>query len=404
MQPSSSDLYESSLITVPASFPRYPGAVIIPQTSNKPEDYRLQICYRKYKTKSQISDVPKVNIVFLHGNGMNKGIWHYHVDKLFNHFKRNEKSNYQINSVLAIDTANHGDSAAINKDKLGHVYGWYDGSKDVIDIVKKHESEDFFSKNTINLLVGHSMGGFQALYTCYLEPELFDCCIPINPVCYMDDETAELHLFAFNTWYQSGKIKSHFDIPAGSNWKDVIENHYKKESFFKKFDPTVVANMIEDELNGDLKHDNVSERVTVDLNTPAIQEYICYYNSQVFVPHGMEVFDKVTTPVYHVVGDKDTTSENGIQSTRHVLKSVLTPLDIEDSTHLVIGENPDLVVNVLIKAIDQSIDRHQRDGDSRYREEKLQENYGIDYKNIIMAKEFAAYISASKNGTKLYKL
>jgi len=92
----------------------------------------------------------------------------------------------------------HGQSAAVNKNKLGYVYGWNDGSRDVIDIVKNQESKDFFSQNAINILVGHSLGRFQVLYTCFLEPELFDSCITLNPVCYMDNETAELHLFAFN--------------------------------------------------------------------------------------------------------------------------------------------------------------------------------------------------------------
>lgn len=86
MQPSCSDLYESKLITVPAAFPRYPGSVILSQPSNNPEDYRLDVCYRKYKTKSYVSDQPKINIVFLHGNGMNKGIWHYHIDKFVQSF------------------------------------------------------------------------------------------------------------------------------------------------------------------------------------------------------------------------------------------------------------------------------------------------------------------------------
>lgn len=404
MQPSCSDLYESKLITVPAAFPRYPGSVILSQPSNNPEDYRLDVCYRKYKTKSYVSDQPKINIVFLHGNGMNKGIWHYHIDKLYNHFKNKEKSEYQLNSVLAIDVATHGDSAAINKDKLGYVYSWIDGSKDIIDIVKNQESKDFFSKNTINILVGHSMGGFQALYTCYLDPELFDCCIPINPVCYMDNETAELHLFVLNMWHESGKIKSHFDIPEGSNWKDVVEHHYKKESFFKKFDSTVMANMLEDEFTDELKNNTNGKYKTIDLNTPSNQEYICYYNAQLFIPQGMKVLDKITTPVYHIVGDNDTAGEKAVKSTRTALQSVLKPIDIVDSTHIVIGENPDLVVNELIKVIDDNIETHKRNGDTRYKEPKLLEKHGKDYRNSILDKEFDVYMSASKNGTKLYKL
>lgn len=404
MQPSISDLYETKLITCPAAFPRYPGSVIIPQPSNDPDDYRLNICYRRYKTKSHVSEQPKINIVFLHGNGMNKGIWHYHIDKLYNHFNSHEKSKYRLNTVLAIDAVTHGQSAAVNKNKLGHVYGWKDGPRDVIDIVKNQESKDFFSQNAINILVGHSLGGFQALYTCFLEPELFDSCVTLNPVCYMDNETAELHLFALNMWHESGKIKSHFDIPEGSNWKEVVEHHYKKESFFKRFDSTVMANMLEDEFTDELKKNPDAKYKTIDLNTPSTQEYMCYYNAQLFIPQGMEVFHQITTPVYHIVGDNDTAGQRAVESTRNVLQSVIKPIDIENSTHIVLGENPDLVVNELVKAIDDNIEIHRKNGDIRYKEPKLFEKYGKDYRNTLIAEEYDVYTTASKNGTKLYKL
>lgn len=244
------------------------------------------------------------------------------------------------------------------------------------------------------------MGGFEALYACHLEPVLFDCCIPINPVYYMDSNMWNLLLFVFGMWYENGKIKSHFDIPDGTNWKEIVGHHYKKESFFKKFDHTVMDNMIEDELNDEIRNNPGGKYKTIDLNTLAQQEYICYYSAQHFISSGMKCFDKITTPVYHIVPDKDTAGDMAIQTTRAALKSVIEPIDLENSTHLVIGENPDLVVNELIKVIDQNIHNHERDGDLRYAERKLQEKYGTDYRNIIMNKEFDAYLD-SENAAKL---
>lgn len=392
MQPSKSDLYEYNLISVPGSFPRHPGSILLSRESHTPSDYRLQVCYRKYKAL-QDSNKPKINIVFLHGNGMNKGIWHYHIDKLYNQYNNSE---YQLNTVLAIDNVSHGESAAANKDKLGYVYGWKDGCKDVIEIVKYHESQDFLSKNSINILVGHSLGGFQALYTCYLEPQLFDACIPVNPVCYMDDQTLALYSFGFGMWLKTDKIKSHFDIPEGSNWKEVAEKHYKKESFFKKFNPAVLANMLGDEFSGVTPEGN-----SFDLNTRAEQEYICYYNARVFIPDGMKVFDQITTPVYHIVGDNDTAGEGAIQSTRSSLKSVVKPFDLENSTHLVVGENPDLVVNVLLTAINQITQNHAKNGSVRFSEDKWLRQYGENYKEVVMAKEIDTYVAAHKNYAKL---
>jgi len=83
---------------------------------------------------------------------------------------------------------------------------------------------------------------------------------------------------------------------------------------------------------------------------------------------------------------------------------VIKPIDIENSTHIVLGENPDLVVNELVKAIDDNIETHRKNGDIRYKEPKLFEKYGEDYRNILIAKQYDVYLSASKNGTKLCKL
>ncbi len=134
------------------------------------------------------------------------------------------------------------------------------------------------------------------------------------------------------------------------------------------------------------------------------RSYDLYYNALLFIPQGMKVLDQITTPVYHIVGDNDTAGEKAVKSTRAVLKSVLKPIDIENSSHIVVGENPNLVVNELIKVIDDNTETHRKNGDIRYREPKLLEKYGKDYRDSILTKEFDIYMSASKNGTKLYKL
>lgn len=56
MQPSISNLYETNSITCPAAFPRYPGSVLILSPSNNPGNYRLNICYRRYKTKLHVTE------------------------------------------------------------------------------------------------------------------------------------------------------------------------------------------------------------------------------------------------------------------------------------------------------------------------------------------------------------
>lgn len=139
----------------------------------------LTIVYNKFKSnfprpnpESQLT----FNLVFCHGTGFNKSVWTYLIKQLYK-LSQSHQVPWFLDTVLAIDAIGHGDTSLANEGKLGCVYMWDDGSKDVIEVVK-HElattgdmKNDFESRN---LIVGHSMGGFTALYATFLEPALFD--------------------------------------------------------------------------------------------------------------------------------------------------------------------------------------------------------------------------------------
>lgn len=121
-----------------------------------------------------------VNIVFLHGTGMNKSIWEWYV----RHFEKTITNyTFRLGKIIAVDQVNHGDSSVLNEKKLGSVFNWLDGSRDVNLICQRELSPN--SPNSFNVLIGHSMGGHQALGCAILAPNLFQLIITLEPVVKM---------------------------------------------------------------------------------------------------------------------------------------------------------------------------------------------------------------------------
>ena len=91
-----------------------------------------------------------------------------------------------LDSVIAIDMVGHGDSSLENQGKLGTIFRWDDGAKDVIAIIKHEIATTGDFQNNLesrNLIIGHSMG--DSIFICnILEPSLFDAVIPIEAVIY----------------------------------------------------------------------------------------------------------------------------------------------------------------------------------------------------------------------------
>lgn len=240
--PETSANYSYELVVVDAPLPRYGGSIELAEPSNDDGDYKLKLAYRKYTTKRKIEGNP-INMIFMHGNGMNKGMYHTYIDKLY-------AENPQLNVCIALDSVNHGDSAVQNKGKLGHMYDWQDGGKDICKVVTIDESKTFLNRNSINIICGHSMSGFKAIVACLREPNLFDSCILLNPVAYTDEEHQEVFGFVMNSWVSGDKITSEFDIGDDGNWLEQVTTYFKTKSFFKRFDPDILHNLIYDEYNG----------------------------------------------------------------------------------------------------------------------------------------------------------
>lgn len=381
MIPERHDLYNFSLEVSNAETARAPASVILGQPTNGASDYCLKVCYRKYNSTKSGKDVtlPFVNLVFLHGNGMNKGIWHYHISKLYEKFNSG-RSLPVINTVIAVDSVNHGQSAEINKEKLGNVYNWNDGAKDVIKLLKENEYECFERPNTINIIIGHSMGGNQATMVSYLEPNLIDSTILINPVFVLGPEYVESLKLALEPSMKRGIMVNSLSIPRGENWRKIAFGFYRTRSFWKKFNEKVLKNMFEDDISSDLKNSSLSKVENVTFNTSAFQQLVAYFNSYKSTSHLLPTFPVIEVPIYYISSSLDYEDEDNLVFLRGKLNNV-KPIDLDVGTHLVHAENPDLILDTILNIIEERVSFFSSNGDKKYLEHKLLKECGENYKS-----------------------
>lgn len=322
--------YVSSLHTVAASYPRQAGSTLV--------DERLLLCYRKYVAAIAPSKGNLVvNFVFIHGTGMNKGLWHYHIDKMY------REAPFTVGTVLAPDMVNHGQSAGVNRDNLGYTFDWVDGAYDIVLMLKKESLQTAGCRN-LNILVGHSMGGFLAMYTEYLNPGLFHAVVPINPIVFTSEKSALRSIEVFKGWLKRGYMQDTWPVGPQIAPRQVAEAYFKQESFFKRFHSLVLHHMLEDEWyeagqpTGDVLHTYVK--------TTVANQMVTYLSSLESLKRGMKIFGKVNIPVYHVSSDRDTVIPQAIEFFRETTKKVLHPVDCK-GFHLVNAEDPDLICLIL---------------------------------------------------------
>jgi len=382
MHPNRSELYTYEVKAAVATFPRQKGAVLLEKPLDSVAENTLKICYRRYQGISNPLNLSKtkLNLVFFHGTGMNKGLWHYHIDKLFEFFNSGQENgtNLHLNVVCAFDAVNHGESAELNREKLGYVCDWRDSSKDVVKVLVDDESATFVdAENTISIMIGHSMGGFVTLYSAYLAPTLFDSCIVVNPVAHVSPfEYAERDK-EFKDWYEANYMKDEFDIPDERNWYSEIENFLRKDSFFKKFHPDVLANMTQDELPKAVRESPNKTYNKIKLNTTVASQIHTYWGMSKSVPYGMATLNQVEIPVFHVVGDLDISSVEAREFIRNSLLQVVHGINLPNSKHLVNGEDPDPLIKLFTLFIQEREVIYSKKTliDENYLVKKYGENY-----------------------------
>lgn len=333
MVPDHSNLYTYTLESTQAASPRYPESVAPGVRGDA-----LRIAYRKYKpTRSPPPKAVVINLVFMHGTGMNKGVWHSHVDQLYEkcwHF------GIHFNLVLAMDAANHGDSAQLNKGNLGKVFDWRDLSYDGISMVGAEYDELLAGHK--NILVGHSMGGCVGLYMTFLRPALFDALVMVNPVCYTMFPSP---FFPFDDWAAKGYMETEFQFDSPNNWQEHVFQYMRTRSFFRDFDNTVLENMMADEMPKEpVKEEN---KWVIRLKTTKQQTLLTYYGGHESMLALSPIYLACHVPSYRILASLDSSTEEAHEKLASALPQMKT-IVLEDEKHNLHGIHPELFVETLV--------------------------------------------------------
>lgn len=324
----------------------------------------LKIVYDVYSLVELGSkSVPRVNLLFLHGSGMSRCIWEYYVA----HFA-DYTCNWRIGKVVLMDQVTHGDSAVLNADKLGVNYDWVDGARDACKVA---QNEFIDGLPAYNVVLGHSMGGFQALSCGILIPSLFDLILAVEPVALMynavgsDDEYTTIPKKFFRAL--AGKTRDHFECE--SDYVSFME----KKSFFPRVHREILSRIIEFErvnIHGGAIKTKMEQR----------QNLICYLTLFPGAKWLLGSLKFIRVPVVSIEGSTSQWCPKENQETLQRLIPNYTRDQIPDGDHLVNIEKPDETLAKVICHIsrfiasrtfgisdsDLSVDERRQKFDSEY--------------------------------------
>ncbi|CDO92607.1 unnamed protein product [Kluyveromyces dobzhanskii CBS 2104] len=316
------------------------------QAATPRSDYRstlqgshvLDILYDVYEFDDG-RDVPQVNIVFLHGTGMNKSIWEWYVNYFNEQIHRHPaKYRYKLGKLIAIDQVNHGDSCVANEGKLGSTFHWTDGSKDVIKVCDVELNPA--KVNSFNVLVGHSMGGHQALGCGFLSPNLFQLIIAMEPVVKMLSPPSPDGRTILSTNYFKAVSKMVQDTFAS---KQEYEEFMRTASFWRKANEDILNTLCESEF--------FVQGSKVRVKTSKEQHLISYLCLN---PYGYWLLDNlkwVQSPVICYVGSKSKWCPP--ENYRALQESIprYHRITIDKVDHLMNIENPEIIGPQLLQDI-----------------------------------------------------
>lgn len=317
-----------------AQFPRFNTNATIPPNSNE-----LKIVCDHYKLrKPHVSSTRKpINLFFLHGTGMNKSVWNYYAEKLFEISESNTSKDspaWQINNIISMDLITHGESAIYNFGKLGNDYDWRDGGRDLVKIVSELNFEGD------NIAIGHSMGGFQVIYAASIAPALFKYVVPVEAVMNQPGDAKVLFTKLLTALNRA--IVTEFKNEA------QYEKYMRTKSFYVNFHPKILEDFIKSEKW-------VRADGTVCAKSTKEHQMLGYYAGFFTFPIAVEVARSVNIPIVHIVGANGTWNDKECVEILRKEVRFLDAVDIKDGQHLVNGEQPDDVIETLVNSFNKYI-------------------------------------------------
>lgn len=323
---------------------------------------------------SEAVRVPVVNIVFLHGTGMTRSIWEWYVEYLEAETMRGRWP-FRLGKLITVDQVNHGDSGVVNRGKLGTTFHWVDGARDVVKIRELElfgEGQQLQAFNSYNVLVGHSMGGHQALACGVLSPNMFQLIIGMEPVVKMVHKSgkgrpieSDIRLgpesigstMSLNYFKAiSRKVEDTFDDKEG-----YIE-FMRKRSFWTNADERILERFCEAEYYlEEVKQPQSPASVRVKTKTAKDQHlisYMCLYPYAVWLMNNLQW---IKTPVVCLVGAKSQwCPPENYQLFQERIRNYQR-ITIPDVDHLMNIENPDTIAPLLLSHIRNGVSNANRD-------------------------------------------
>ncbi|CAH2353440.1 peroxisomal membrane protein Lpx1p [[Candida] railenensis] len=331
-------MFNTTSHKAPAAFPRQHGGTLLSTD-------HLELAYEKYTTTDNTipSDFITFNLVFVHGNGMNKSVWKYYVGRLFEYAATTGRSEkWAIKSMVAMDVAVHGDSAILNKGKLGWIYSWDDGARDINALVKHEQqsSGDFIQDpRHRNIIVGHSLGGCQALFAVIFEPTLYDLAFTIDPVAYVTPQAGQKYF----------KILPLLDKVYHDTFQSEKDlEKYLRSAFLKNFHPEILDDIIKDEKYFD------EEDGLYKTKASKPQQFAIYMGGPGSIPIVMKLMSAISTPVVHIEALRGKFNAPGTSDfiRSAIPKEYLKTIDL-DGEHLINGEDPESILKCIKESLSE---------------------------------------------------
>lgn len=355
--------YTKEKRTCNAFGPRAKGLTVLEQD-------KLSLVYNKYK--SLVEPQPgqiKLNFVFSHGTGMNKLVWHHHIDGLY---KKSQLPGLKffVDACVLVDAVSHGDSALVNQGKLGVIYRWDEGGKDLLAVMH-HENSfgDFYNNSTSrNIVVGHSLGGNAAVMAGFYEPNFVDCVVPVEAVLFSDDAMRPRFVKIFRKI--AGLLIDEFD--TAEEFQGFLDF-----SFYNTMDKQVVKDFAGDELYSVLEDDGEIKWKTKSLKHAQMASYLGSAYSLTFTMLAIQAY---RTAVCHVIGKQATWNppESITWVRSHLPPGTLVKSADIDGSHLVHGDNPEGMIQLLVElAGDRTVSAEKQLAG------RVQDKFGNDRGKII---------------------
>lgn len=319
--------------TIDASYPRSPGSTLV-------SGERLKIVYNKFSSPTPEPGKIRINMIFCHGTGMNKHLWTYYIEKL----SKVVNSDWCIGSCIAIDCVNHGDSALANNGKLGWAYTWLDGSRDILKIIEYEQQNcNDFINDRLNktIIVGHSLGGHQALLASFINLNCFDMVVPIDPIVYSDKN--------YEAFYKQNFFKIAKHIKDEFSSLQEFDQYYRQRSFLQHMDREILQNIVEHEYytvqeNGKLKYKSKASKVS---------QMAIYAMTKLSLQRSTGIIPFVENKVVLIVGSKSPFNDSAaVDFMLSHFKKLESLHIIENAAHLLVGENSTEVFLILSKVVE----------------------------------------------------